>query len=95
MRFLTFRLDFNGFHFNLNAQGGGVGLTSTPPAHLKSRFFADEPAASNDVGDRMVPTRSDSPTFGPTAWTVPDISGPSAGTTKKPVAVLAGARAPR
>ena len=35
LRFLTFRLDFNDFHLHRRAYGGSVGLTSTPPAHLK------------------------------------------------------------
>jgi hypothetical protein len=37
LRFLKFRLDFNGYHQQQRAHGASVGLTSTPPAHLKSR----------------------------------------------------------
>jgi hypothetical protein len=44
LRFLTFRLDFNDFHLQQRAFGGHVGVTATPPAHLKGRsgyFFGD------------------------------------------------------
>lgn len=55
MRFLTFRLDFNDFHLQQRAVGGHVGLTATPPAHLKTGsrpgFFA-EPQSGAD-GDRL------------------------------------------
>ena len=84
LRFLTFRLDFNDFHAQQRAQGGHVGLTSTPPPHLKSLSHS-RPAGDNDADrDRMVPARSDSPTFGPDAWTVSDMGGGGVGGLKKP-----------
>ena len=72
LRFLTFRLDFNDYHAHQRAQGASVGLTNTPPPHLKFSRLHDNNSTATD-GDRMVPTRSDSPTFernGPEAWTV-------------------------
>lgn len=71
LRFLTFRLDFNDFHAQQRAHGASVGLTNTPPPHLKFSRLHDYNNTTD--GDRMVPTRSDSPTFernGPEAWTV-------------------------
>lgn len=111
LRFLTFRLDFNDFHLQQRAYGGGVGLTSTPPAHLKSRpvnIFSTQANSGAGAGEhtdadrlasaaprghhsagsqgasQLSPTRSESPSFGPEAWTVGDSTAGSG--TGAPVA---------
>lgn len=103
LRFLTFRLDFNDFHQQQRAFGGSVGLTATPPAHLKAGAsragFFTEPQFGGDGSDRLAvggtansPQRSDSPIFGfngPEAWTVSDGADGSGGGARAPPAGLA------
>jgi hypothetical protein len=69
LRFLTFRLDFNNHHQQQRAQGSGVGLTATPPVHLKTAFSFGNSASMSVAGagagagavDRIASANSMSP----------------------------------